>query len=483
MRPEDLIVVLRQRDLHEASDLGVRLVQQFPGVVFGPWLSCTIPFAATCLVASYWYPGWALLSFWLLIVIFERVVLYSLSRAVFNAPPTTRQSLAALFPGEMSGILLQLTLLRLSPQRSATLPILQLERARFREYFRRVAFLMRGSSMPVAITLAYAMVEFLLSLASLVAIIVLAPQYEFDLSRWEWILGEGASKYVLLNGLYFGCVVLLRPFYVASGFAVYLSQRTRIDGWDIELTLKGLAARLARRMTAAAKSTAALLVAGLIWLGGSVALAQSVGPKETIRRIKESADFHTWYEQTTYFEPRLTGVELGGLGPFFKILCIALGVALLAWVAYWAWKYRTRLSPSTTRADEPSEVVNDVVLDREKTLPADPAGEAIKLAGEGRYREALSLCLRACIVVFGRRLPRPIPQGATETECARLVSGHVSPLGEDYFRRLARAWRQLAYARDSIEHSTATRLAEDLHNALQTAEQPNEVLAGRSDRL
>src|SRR5206468_3106666 len=47
---------------------------------------------------------------------------------------------------------------------------------------------------------------------------------------------------------YAAAVLLLEPFYVAAGFALYLNRRTLLEGWDIEVSLR----RLAQRHAAAA---------------------------------------------------------------------------------------------------------------------------------------------------------------------------------------------------------------------------------------
>ena len=46
---------------------------------------------------------------------------------------------------------------------------------------------------------------------------------------------------------YAAAVLVLEPFYVAAGFALYLNRRTLLEGWDIEVALRRIAAAACRR--------------------------------------------------------------------------------------------------------------------------------------------------------------------------------------------------------------------------------------------
>ena len=39
---------------------------------------------------------------------------------------------------------------------------------------------------------------------------------------------------LLVSLAYAGIVLLLEPFYVAAGFAMYLNRRVELEAWDIE---------------------------------------------------------------------------------------------------------------------------------------------------------------------------------------------------------------------------------------------------------
>jgi hypothetical protein len=46
--------------------------------------------------------------------------------------------------------------------------------------------------------------------------------------------GESAAAEGVLALLYAAVVLALEPFYVASGFAMYLNRRVELEAWDIE---------------------------------------------------------------------------------------------------------------------------------------------------------------------------------------------------------------------------------------------------------
>lgn len=49
---------------------------------------------------------------------------------------------------------------------------------------------------------------------------------------------------IIINvATYIGAVAMLTPFYVASGFAMYLCKRSLLEGWDIEIVFRRLLAR------------------------------------------------------------------------------------------------------------------------------------------------------------------------------------------------------------------------------------------------
>ena len=55
-----------------------------------------------------------------------------------------------------------------------------------------------------------------------------------------WLrLAEFENLAALYLPALYGCVILLlEPFYVAAGFAMYLNRRTELEAWDVEQELR-----------------------------------------------------------------------------------------------------------------------------------------------------------------------------------------------------------------------------------------------------
>ncbi len=71
----------------------------------------------------------------------------------------------------------------------------------------------------------------------------------FDRSVFSWI--ETPAGEVLGDLSYLVALSLIEPLYLASGFTLYLNRRTELEGWDIEIVFRQLAARHASEREAA----------------------------------------------------------------------------------------------------------------------------------------------------------------------------------------------------------------------------------------
>jgi len=88
-----------------------------------------------------------------------------------------------------------------------------------------------------------AMVElgFLASIGTLAW--TLAPeQWTGGLYFFDWLTVSVSSDQVwrLLALAYLPVIVLVEPFYVGGGFGIYLNQRSRLEGWDLEPRLRSI---------------------------------------------------------------------------------------------------------------------------------------------------------------------------------------------------------------------------------------------------
>lgn len=235
MQVDALAVALRPRPMAEAADLGVALVRRHADSIWRTFLPmyvvvivlvlCTAEFAG-------WLPG---LLIFCLKPWFDRTLLFILSRAVFGQP--TRWNDLWQHRGMVWGGQLLRTLLwrRLSPWRSFTQAVDQLEGQRGGARRKRRDQLLRGRrGAGAGMQMIFANVEIALELAILSALLWFAPEGSFG-DVWRWLLDSEASAQSLLFAAVYAFVVgLIEPFFVAAGFAMYLNRRVELEAWDIE---------------------------------------------------------------------------------------------------------------------------------------------------------------------------------------------------------------------------------------------------------
>ncbi len=235
MKVDAIALELRPRPMNEAADLGVRLVQTH---VRSVWLTCAPVFAAVVVLClstveiAPWLPG--LLIFWLK-PWFDRSVLFVLSRAAFGQ--STRFIDLWRAQREVWWRQLPSTLLwrRFSPWRSFTQAIYQLEGQHGAARRQRRTQLLRGQRGAAGgMHLVWANVEMVLSIGLMALVAWFAPgESRGDLS--EWLMhGEGVFAHLWVTLPYVLVVLMLEPFYVAAGFAMYLNRRVQLEAWDIE---------------------------------------------------------------------------------------------------------------------------------------------------------------------------------------------------------------------------------------------------------
>jgi hypothetical protein len=235
MQVDALALTLRPRCMMEASDLGVRLVQSRARSV---WRSIAPLYLVVVLVAlstveiASWLPG--LIVFWLKPWL-DRSILFVLSRAVFGEDTRASDLWRAQRSVWWGQLLLTLTLRRLSPWRSFTQPAYQLEGQHGSALRKRRKQLLHGKSgAALAMHAAFAHVEVILGVALFGALLWLEPSGHpsnvLSLVRGE----HGAVVSVLSAACYAAVVLVVEPFYVAAGFAMYLNRRVELEAWDIE---------------------------------------------------------------------------------------------------------------------------------------------------------------------------------------------------------------------------------------------------------
>ncbi|GGD49532.1 DUF4129 domain-containing protein [Pseudoxanthomonas indica] len=507
MKLEQLTVHLRQRTAWEAIELGMALVRRDAGAVFKPWLLITLPILLLLNAL-----GWALdliglagFLMWWLKPVFDRIPLFVISRAVFGATPTVRETLAAQLRWGWRPMLHYLTWRRLSPARSVFLPVDLLEGvdgARLRDRRRVLGGSVYGHA--ALLTLLCVNFEIALCLGGIFAVMLYFPlELLPDTLRDAWTLLALQSPQwsrVALNLLVWSAVTVIEPFFVGAGFGLYLNRRTELEAWDVELVFRKLRQRLA-----AGASGVLLVLVGVLGMHSDVARAQDAAPasEESVesptddrleqvfadqfdddRRFRKAADQahrdpdlnrtrtqKRWEpktreekEQAPREQPTLPWLQalagtfafIGewGLWILLAVLVLALLISAPRWLPWMRGAYAPRVRIDNAITTQP--------VDLPQTLPADVASAARRLWKSGQRRDALALLYRAGVVALARQLQTTLPPGATEAECLR--ASRRLPQAEDrqLFAQVVRIWQYAAYAQRDPDEDEFEALLQQL---------------------
>jgi len=498
MRLDQVRVELRPRSPWEAMELGNALVRRHAGAIWRPWALATLPLfgglnALAWSVDALWL---AALAMWWLLPLFDRIVLFVLSRAVFGDAPGTRETLAAQWRGSWRGIGSRLAWRRPSPWRSIAMPVELLEGLRGEALPRRRAAIVAGIQ-GHALLLAGACLLFacVLLVALLSLPLMFVPEEllsEPARAMWTLVISDPPRAAQLgFNAALWLAISVVEPFHVAAGFGLYLNRRVSIEAWDIEIVLRRMRARLAQ-------AALVLLAAAALPLLAPQAGAQvgqrmqeqreqrmhrvakadaAAAPAPTLPRVfgagavVDHAPFHQAVKRA-YEDPlldrRRTGMVwqprdkrpprpartqprwwravaalLAALGEGGLWILLGLGVLALALTARRWLPWMRGLRRALPQEGEVSVQAAPV----DEALPDDLAGHARRLWREGRPRRALALLYRGSVEAMVARTGSTLAPGATESECLRSARRLSDPLDRDAFARMVRVWQLAAYAR------------------------------------
>lgn len=493
-----MAVGVRPRSGWESLDLGFQMAREWWRQTWGVWLALYVPVAVVALtVFDNRFYGVMLL--WWLKPLFDRAVLYSLSRQVFGEQGGVRTTLRAARDWLSPGLFLALTLRRFETARSFTLPVACLEKQTGNAAHQRRTVLgsrMRGNGIWLTVVCMHMEAFAMLAIFSLADLLTPGAMQtpESDGGLIDWV---GMTDWNLTDAIcYAAGVTLIEPFYVAAGFSLYLSRRTILEAWDMEVLLRQLSNRL---RSAASAAAATLLCAMLLFGEGSgVAYAgeQVTGPEQTsssrhetrnevralegenphavIQQILADPAFEQYKEVKRWRsleqekqEPQTST----GYGRFFENISLLLadisqgllwiGIAILVPVLLYILRHFIP-EPQLRAAGGYVPPANLFGLDvAPESLPDDIPGFAAELARQGRAREALSLLYRAALSVLIHHHRVVVHTGDTEEQCVRAASAALDQRGTDFFAGLVSTWQQLAYGGTEPENTRVGTLCRD----------------------
>lgn len=467
MRLEDLTVALRPRQPWEAVDLGCALVRRDYGRILALWLICTVPLwglLALLLRDSAWY---FLLAVCWLKPAYGMLSLLFLSQAAFGTKPSLREVVRQAPNLGLGKLFLALTLRRFSPIRSLSTPVRLLEGQKGAAVRKRIHALAHDSQ-AVKVTAVFLLLEFVVA----AALYMLASSFSTnqtppdlsDLFVDPVAFFQSIQSTVWKGSLYYLlAMTLIEPFYIGAGFGLYLNARTRLEGWDIELTFRRLATRLASK---GVMMTLLLLLCGS--LGTASLSAQEIQPrpdsspagvekqlaeiyarpefKEHVREVRH------WMSEETKSVKEDRSVSPSGsgtpaMGQLFYGLAIAGAALLLGWGIYWLvknWHLLGFRMPAKPSAKAPRIVMGlDIAPE---SLPDDLVAAARAAWQAGHWREALSLLYRGSLSHLVEQQRLPIRDSDTEEDCLLLVARSGNETTTRFFETLTWSWIRTAYA-------------------------------------
>lgn len=236
MQLDRLIIETRVRSGWAAIDLGMTLGRLFWLRSICLYLLLALPvYALISLLSDDWvYLAYVIL--WWMKPLFERPILFLLSRELFAEPMSFSQVLRAFKLWLKPGFFWIITLRRISSARSMYAPITLLEHPNAKAYSQRASVLgAKFSSEAFWLTVVLLHIESFMMFAIIALCKLIAPE-SIELSSLFLSEAQEFKTYTDLISIFVWAGIA--PFYVASGFMLYISRRIELEGWDIELCFR-----------------------------------------------------------------------------------------------------------------------------------------------------------------------------------------------------------------------------------------------------
>ncbi|WP_411847685.1 hypothetical protein AAFN60_10780 [Roseibacillus persicicus] len=509
MNVRDLTIELRPRSSWEAVDLGTALAKRYYRNLFKMGFKSFGPFYVLVAMLCWKLPFLLPLVIWWCKPLMDRFYLYYLSRRIFGQEVSVKETLGEwkrlLFKGSFS----LLTWRRFSWSRSQSMPVMDLEGLEGSARSQRCGVISRDGGGPAfLITVGGMLLEALGLLSIFVMARLFIPQGE-EMS-WDamvvWFGRGGAVQtlLVLFFGLGYGLLVLLlEPFYLAGGFALYLNSRTGQEAWDVELRFRELAARVSKtRLTSEMESDAATpepsepekpasgprfqsvgsdrslalaISLGLLALFSAPEARAQADPQVVIEEVLADEAFKNHIEKYQEWVPNKKKEEkpesdrgpnwgggsavpgaAGAVDGIFKLIGILalslLVVALIVLIVNLVKGRRISNLPEDKNGKR-KRALPTVVMGMEVTpesLPDDLLGQARHHWASGEPRLALSLLYRGALTKLIIEQAVAIESSDTEMECLNQVENVAPNLQARYFRQLSKQWMKIAYSKEEV---------------------------------
>ncbi len=450
---------LRPRLPWEAADFGLALGRRYAGALLREWMSTAWLPWLLAIALLFVAPLCAVIPLWWLKPMMSVRPIFYLSRQLFGIVPTPQAARQSLFTWIKRRAWADLTFARFRRRRG----ILQIVRVLEGADSTKERLKLFHQTTPSWLIKGCMLVETGLYVGLIVLVFWFGPEswipWSEESGGFEGFIDnlsnndlDPASEFrfgVIITVAYAIASFISELAYISSCFGCYLNTRTELEGWDLEIAFKRLAARAAKFF--APTALACFLVAGALLTPS--ARAQEAGPnKETPEQIAERITSHPDFVIHKETKSKWRRDERSGSSVNFSwlnLLVYPLAVlVILVVVAGLIWIIVRSAGMSREWANLPTGPQAVAGLDvRPESLPADPLGTARSWWIEGRHREAMSLLYRAALSWLIHEGGVEIEAGDTEGECTRRVAATPSTASlSAYFQQLTRAWLGLAYA-------------------------------------
>ncbi|MBK1789551.1 hypothetical protein [Persicirhabdus sediminis] len=380
---------------------------------------------------------------------------------------------------------------RFSPGRSLNLPVSELEGLKGTDYRHRVALLERnggeGASMT---TFAGLFLEFIVTGALAAGIMFMLPPTVANelwisigqlFSEADGIPAEIAWFIVVIQMC---AITLLEPFYVGSGFALYLNSRTLTEGWDVELAFRRMSERIHGVVNKSKSSIISLIALGFFLMAGwstNLSAEEEAYPqaKQAVEQVMEGEEFtiHTRKVRVSQESTSnnadshdlswLSGFpNLGWLAKLVEIFIWFLVICVVSWIVYLVSKQLgllANISSGPNKLERKAVASSVMGMDiRPESMSNDPASEALQAWRDGNTHLALSLLYRGSLMQFVTHRNLPVQSGDTERDCLLKVKSQPELVEREvsYFESLTQMWILEAYAQQQTDSEMVRRLCE-----------------------
>lgn len=483
---DKMTVTVRPRNAWEGIDLGFAMARHWLRPLWTLWLAAALPvymLAALFLSDSPWI---VILLVWWLKPLYEPLLLFWLSRALFDEALTVGQVLRRSLSIVRPQLFANLTWRRLSPNRSFYMPVALLEQLKGKARKQRVGVLGRSQHAGTWLTIVGIHFETLLEISFLVLLLVLLPTELNWLEPENLLFSPGQMEEWLQHIGSLFAMSLIAPFYVAGGFALYLTRRSELEAWDIEINFRRLKARRkAPRMMPAAM----VLLGALLMLPVAQSDAVEMGQQEArtlIAEVLQNEHFGKQEAQTGWKyigqdeqpdEQDLSGLAwlleqlfdfFAGFGKGFaavgEVVMWIGGGLLVAFLVYLIVKNRDWMTLGSLGREERKRPATVSLFGLElapDSLPENIPAAVAALLDKGDLRGALSLLYRGALVKLIHQEQLEIPGSATEGECLALVRDSRPEAEATLFQRLTLHWVALAYGHQIPERELVSELSRE----------------------